>query len=102
MFHSFFKGSGIRCPVSCVHAMNEYVLVWTDSTTKKKHPVFFPTRYFTHQVAAHTCARYDAASTQPAYRISASHVSYHSSATRVSQLKICDFSEETFKGFEVL
>jgi hypothetical protein len=27
---------------------------------------------------------------------------YHSFATRVSQLKICDFSGETFKGFEVL
>jgi len=27
---------------------------------------------------------------------------YHSFATTVSQLKICDFSGETFKGFEVL
>jgi len=27
---------------------------------------------------------------------------YHSLATRVSQLKIWDFSGETFKGFEVL
>jgi hypothetical protein len=27
---------------------------------------------------------------------------YHPFATTVSQLKICDFSGETFKGFEVL
>jgi archaellum component FlaF (FlaF/FlaG flagellin family) len=27
---------------------------------------------------------------------------YRSFATTVSQLKICDFSGETFKGFEVL
>ena len=27
---------------------------------------------------------------------------YRSFGTRVSQLKICDFSGETFKGFEVL
>jgi len=27
---------------------------------------------------------------------------YRSFATRVSQLKICDFSMEAFKGFEVL
>ena len=27
---------------------------------------------------------------------------YHSFATRVSQLKICDFSGKNFKGFEVL
>ena len=27
---------------------------------------------------------------------------YRSFATTVSQLKICDFSEETLKGFEVL
>ena len=27
---------------------------------------------------------------------------YRAFATRVSQLKICDFSGETFKGFEVL
>ena len=55
MFHSFFESSGIRRPVSSVHAMNEYKLVWTDSTTKK-HSLFFPTRYFPHQVAAHICA----------------------------------------------
>jgi len=29
-------------------------------------------------------------------------VSQHNSVTTVSQLKICDFSGETFKGFEVL
>jgi hypothetical protein len=29
-------------------------------------------------------------------------VTYRSFATTVSQLKICDFSGETFKGFEVL
>jgi len=27
---------------------------------------------------------------------------YRSFATKVSQLKMCDFSGETFKGFEVL
>jgi len=55
MFHSFFKGSGIRCPVSCrvvscVHAMNGHVLAClhcTDSTTKKALRLFrhtiFPT-----------------------------------------------------------
>jgi hypothetical protein len=29
-------------------------------------------------------------------------VLYRSFATKVSQLKICDFSGEAFKGFEVL
>ena len=29
-------------------------------------------------------------------------MTYRSFATKVSQLKICDFSGETFKGFEVL
>ena len=29
-------------------------------------------------------------------------ITYRSFATRVSQLKICDFSGEMFKGFEVL
>ena len=29
------------------------------------------------------------------------HASYRSFATRVSQLKTCDFSGETFKGFEM-
>jgi hypothetical protein len=29
-------------------------------------------------------------------------VTYRSFATTVSQLKLCDFSGETFKGFEVL
>jgi hypothetical protein len=29
-------------------------------------------------------------------------VTYRSFATTVSKLKICDFSGETFKGFEVL
>jgi hypothetical protein len=81
--------------------MNEYVLVWTDSTTKKSIPSFSP-HGISHIKLPHTCARYDAASKQPAYRISESHVSYRSFATRVSQLKICDFSGETFKGFEVL
>jgi hypothetical protein len=33
------------------------------------------------------------------YQIS---LQYRSFATRVSQLKICDFSGETFKGFEAL
>ena len=32
----------------------------------------------------------------------ASKQTYRSFATTVSQLKICDFSGETFKGFEVL
>jgi len=30
------------------------------------------------------------------------HIYYRSFATTVSQLKICDFSGETFKSFEVL
>jgi hypothetical protein len=30
------------------------------------------------------------------------HFKYRSIATTVSQLKMCDFSGETFKGFEVL
>jgi hypothetical protein len=35
-------------------------------------------------------------------RSQAQLITYHSFATRVSQLKICDFSEEAFKSFEVL
>jgi hypothetical protein len=31
-----------------------------------------------------------------------SNKTYRLFATRLSQLKICDFSGETFKGFEVL
>jgi hypothetical protein len=36
------------------------------------------------------------------YRIFLPVLTYRSFATTVSQLKICDFSRETFKGFEML
>jgi len=55
MFHSFITGSGIRCPVSRVHAMNEYVLVSTDSTTKKAFRLF-PSHDISHIRLPHTSA----------------------------------------------
>ena len=36
------------------------------------------------------------------YSLQFSLATYRSFATTVSQLKMCDFSGETFKGFEVL
>jgi hypothetical protein len=102
MFHSFFKGSGIRCPVACFHAMNEYVLVWTDSTTKRAFRLFSP-HHISHIRLPHTSAPdvtlllYNQP-TESARRMN--HIAHLRQQCHNSKFVI--FSGETLKGFEVL